>query len=437
MRQTRSTRWWIVGGLALVELLVCVGIVLALWTARAGLGRLRLFYVADTHVEETLEEVFVVDGPAVLDLDADFSDVTVTGSEGDEVEVVARLSLWGTDEADARRQVDVQMSQEGNRIVVRVLLPESIYALVTDTRGSRVDFEVRVPFETALKLVTSSGDVTVRDTAGAMQLDTSFGSIQVEDVSGTLDAQSSSGDVTVAGVSDGGALKAETEFGQLVLRDIDADSLDTHSGSGDVELEGITLAGALDVETNFGGVTVRDVSADHLSARSRSGGILAEEVTLDGALDLEAEFGDVAVRGTDAAAYRLSSGSGSLTLDGCGGPLDLQAEFGDIEVTDATEAELALNTNSGGVYFSGSLSAEGEHRVESGFGDVHLLLPADAAFDLDADTEFGSIETDFAVTMTEFDANHIVGQVNGGGPLLWVHTNSGGITLERMAGGSN
>ena len=123
---------------------------------------------------------------------------------------------------------------------------------------------------------------------------------------------------------------------------------------------------------------------------------------------------------------------------GCGGPLDLQTNFGDIEVRDAVKAELVLETNSGKVYFSGGLEDDvGEHRVESGFGNVHLVLPADAAFDLDAETDFGSIKTDFAVTVSEFEEKHMVGKVNSGGPSLQIHTDSGNITLESATGESN
>jgi DUF4097 and DUF4098 domain-containing protein YvlB len=179
------------------------------------------------------------------------------------------------------------------------------------------------------------------------------------------------------------------------------------------------------------------VVADRIVARSGSGEIWVEEAGLVGALDLETNFGDVTAVGVDAVSYRLKSGSGSLTLDGCSGSLDLQTEFGDIEVQGATDSELVLKTNSGKVYFSGSLRAEGEHRVESEFGDVHVVLPAGAAFDLDAETKFGSIEVDFAVTVSEFEEKHIVGEVNGGGPSLVVRTSSGSVTLERTTAPSD
>jgi DUF4097 and DUF4098 domain-containing protein YvlB len=442
-------KWWIVGGLVFLELLVCGGILLTLWAGRATFEGVRFFYLADVHVEETVEKTFAVDGPAVLDLDADFSDVTVMGGDTDEIAVIARLSLWGSSEEDARQQVDVQMTQEGNRVTVRVERPERIYAFVIDSKGSHVDFEIRVPSETALQLVTSSGDLAVSDVVGAAELETSFGNIEVEEVDGPVSAWSSSGDITLIGLSNAGDLEVETEFGSLVLRDIAADSLSGRSGSGDVEAEGCVLDGPLGLETEFGSVTAENVVADRIVARSGSGEIWIEEAGLSGPLDLETNFGDVTAVGVDAVSYRLKSGSGSLTLDcsgsgdvalesdsgdltleGCSGSLDLQTEFGDIEVQGATDSELMLKTNSGKVYFSGSIRAEGEHRVESEFGDVHVVLPAGAAFDLDAETEFGSIETDFAVTVSEFEEKHIVGEVNGGGPSLVVRTNSGSVTLE-------
>jgi DUF4097 and DUF4098 domain-containing protein YvlB len=424
-------KWWIVGILVFSELLVCGGILLTLWAGRATFEGVRFFYLADVHVEETVEKTFAVDGPAVLDLDTDFSDVTVTGGDTDEIVVIARLSLWGSNEEDARQQVDVQMTQEGNRVTVRVERPERIYAFVIGSKGSHVDFEIRVPSETTLQLVTSSGDLVVSDVVGAAELETSFGSIEVEEVDGPVSAWSSSGDITLIGLRNAGDLEVETEFGCLVLRDIAADSLTSRSGSGDVEAEGCVADGPLDLETEFGSVTAKSVVADRIVARSGSGEIWVEEAGLVGALDLETNFGDVTAVGVDAVSYRLKSGSGSLTLDGCSGSLDLQTEFGDIEVQGATDSELVLKTNSGKVYFSGSLRAEGEHRVESEFGDVHVVLPAGAAFDLDAETKFGSIEVDFAVTVSEFEEKHIVGEVNGGGPSLVVRTSSGSVTLER------
>jgi DUF4097 and DUF4098 domain-containing protein YvlB len=395
-------KWWLAGILVLLELLVCAGILLAFWwsrdSAEDALAGVRFFYIADTHVEETVEETFAVDGPAVLDLNGAVGDVRVMGSAADEVQLTARLSLWGEDEQDARRQVRVETAQEGNRITVRVERLRLAYVGVVRTGSSRVDFEIQVPYETALRLVTSSGDLTVSGITGTVELETDFGDIRAEQVRGAVSARSSSGGVTLVDLTHTGDLVVATDFGDLLLREVVADNLTAQSGSGQIRAEGGRIGGALDLKT---------------------------------------DFGDVTAVGVDAASYRLTSGSGNLTLDGCGGPLDLQTDFGDIEVRNAADAQLVLDSNSGSILFSGSLRAHGEHRLESDFGDVRVALPADAAFDLDAETEFGSIDTDFAVTVSEFEERHIVGEVNGGDALLWIKTGSGGISVEELPSASD
>jgi DUF4097 and DUF4098 domain-containing protein YvlB len=294
--------------------------------------------------------------------------------------------------------------------------PEIVYAFVINDRGSRVDFEITVPSGTSLQLVTSNGDLTVNDVIGTLELETDFGKIDVEDVSGRVNARSGSGDITLVGLDDAGDLQIETDFGDLVLRNVTADRLTARSGSGKIE--------------------VRDITVGDLAAHSGSGDIQVGAGALASALDLETEFGDVTATGVDAVSCRLASGSGSLTLDGCDGPLDLKTDFGDIEVRNGSQTGLRLNTGSGNISFVGSLDAGGEHRVESEFGSIHLVLPADAAFDLDAQTELGSINTDFHVTVTEMEKRRLVGEVNGGGPPLLLRTGSSDITLERARNSS-
>jgi DUF4097 and DUF4098 domain-containing protein YvlB len=391
-------KWWIVGILVILELLVCGGMLLALWAGRTVFQGARFFYRADTHVEETVEETFVVDGPAVLDLETMAGNVTVTGGTQSEVQVTARLSLWGADEEDARQQLDLQMAQEGNRITIRVVRPQRAYVGFAFTRGSRADFEIRVPSETSLQLASSSGDLALSDVTGGGELRTVSGNIQVDEVNGGLSVQSSSGDVTLAGLNDAGDLEVGTVSGDVKLQDVEGDSLTAHTSSGKIQID---------------------------------------QGTLGGALDLETVSGDVAALGIRATSCRLVSSSGKLTLEGCSGRLEMQTVSGSIQVNKARDVELELSTSSGEVRFSGSLDAEGEHRLETVSGNMRLVLPADAAFDLDIETISGDIQTDFPVTMAQFGERHVVGTVNGGGPLLQINTSSGDVTLETATDNGN
>jgi DUF4097 and DUF4098 domain-containing protein YvlB len=368
-------KWWIVRALVFVNLLVCAGIIFVLWNSRVVFGNLRLFYRTDTHVEETLDETFVVDGPVTLNLDSDFSNVMVTGSDQEQVDVNASLDLWGSDEEDARNQLVVHMSQEGNHITIRVERTETIYIFTTYRKGSSADFEIRVPFETSLQLINTNGDLAVKDIDGTIELTSSFGDIHVEDVNGMVSAQSNNGDITLIDVSEGGDLDAETKFGDVDLQELSANSLIVRSQNGAIQLEGISVEGILDLQTKFGLVTLQDVTAERLTAQSDNGGVRAEGVELEGALELESNFGDVTAIDVQAFSYRLKSHNGNLTLHGCSGPLDLQTNFGEIEVKDAAEAGLTLATKNGKITFFGTLAIEGIHSLESEFGGIQLVPP--------------------------------------------------------------
>jgi DUF4097 and DUF4098 domain-containing protein YvlB len=391
-------KWWIVGTLVILELLVCGGMLLALWAGRTVFQGARFFYRADTHVEETVEKTFVVDGPAVLDLEAMAGNVTVTGGTDSEVQVTASLSLWGADEEDARQQLDLQMTQEGNRITIRVVRPQRAYVGLAFTRSSRADFEIRVPSETSLQLASSSGDLALSEVTGGGELRTVSGNVRVDEVNGALSVQSSAGDVTLAGLNDAGDLEIGTVSGDVKVQDVEGDSLTAHTSSGKIQID---------------------------------------QGTLRGALNLETVSGDVAALGIRATSCRLVSSSGKLTLEGCSGRLELQTVSGSIQVNNARDVELELSTSSGKVHFSGSLGAEGEHRLESVSGNMRLVLPADAAFDLDIETISGDVQTEFPVMMAQFGEKQVVGTVNGGGPLLQINTSSGDVTLETATDNGN
>ncbi len=373
------------------ELLVCGAILFVLWAGRSALEGVRWFYTTDTHVEDVITETFTVDGPATLDLETIAGNVTVTGGEGDEVQVTARRHLWGSDEEDARRQRRVGMTQQGNTITIREEQPELAYIFAFISRGSWVDFEIRVPRETSLVLVTSSGDLSVSAVSGTVHLQTISGDVRAEDVEGAVSVDTSSGNVTLIGLRKGGNVRVSTISGDLELHEIAADSLTVSTRSGYVQLEKSAFDNGLDVETVSGDVTATDVRA---------------------------------------TSCRLVSSSGNLTLDGCRGSLDARTISGEISASEVQEAQLVLESSNGNITFSGSLSDEGEHRVETVSGDVRLILPAESAFDLDIATISGSIQTEFAVTVTEFNDERVVGQVNGGGSLLRINTSSGNITLE-------
>ena len=75
---------------------------------------------------------------------------------------------------------------------------------------------------------------------------------------------------------------------------------------------------------------------------------------------------------------------------------------------------------------------KGECRFYSSGGGISLKLPGDVHVNLDASTSGGRVSTDFAVPYDD-NRHHteLRTALNGGGPLVYVHTSGGGISIKR------
>src|SRR5262249_30618266 len=85
--------------------------------------------------------------------------------------------------------------------------------------------------------------------------------------------------------------------------------------------------------------------------------------------------------------------------------------------------------------WSGTLRVQGEQtsdwRLSSSSGSVTIELAGKPGFSLDAHSSSGRIDTDYPVTVSgTIDRRALRGSVNGGGPLLHVRTSSGGIHIR-------
>jgi DUF4097 and DUF4098 domain-containing protein YvlB len=281
---------------------------------------------------------------------------------------------------------------------------------------------------------TSSGEVSIIDLSSAEDVTvvTTAGDVTLQDMTAdSLDVSSMSGGLVLTNLRISGEAEIETSAGDVQIEQLSADSLVADTGSGELIVTGLDATGSVDLETVSGDVALREMKASSLAIRTKPGAIWVEDGVVDGALDLEAISGDITAIGVHAPSYNLTTSAGSIMLDGCGGPLNVRTVSGDVEIRRCVDAVLDIETSSGGVEFVGSLAAEGEHRVKSSVGDVQIEIPADTAFDLDIQTAHGDIDidSDFAVVMTDFSEQAIEGQVNGGGPLLQIHSRSGSITL--------
>lgn len=198
-----------------------------------------------------------------------------------------------------------------------------------------------------------------------------------------LTAKTGSGSVDIGDVN--GAVVAGSGSGSIVIGRVGG-TVKASAGSGSIEVSG---AASLEANTGSGSIAASGV-AGAVSAKSGSGSVRVS-LTGRGNVDASAASGGVTVTGVDGAA-RISSASGSVSVTG---------------------------------------RPSGAWSIHSASGSVRLSLPADAAFDLDARSNSGGVETSHPVTMTGRIEKHAVrGKIRGGGPLVEVSSASGSITIR-------
>jgi DUF4097 and DUF4098 domain-containing protein YvlB len=193
---------------------------------------------------------------------------------------------------------------------------------------------------------------------------------------------------------------------------------------------------------------------------------ISYEIVVPGDTEVRAKTGSGSISVRDVAArVTASSGSGRLTLENIGGPVmasagsgsihadEVAGEFdaktgsGSISLTQTAPGDVRTSTGSGRTELtgvvgalrssagSGSITVEGHQagdwNIGTGSGSIRVALPADAAFELDAESNSGRIAIDHPLSATgKTTRRHVRGEVRGGGPLLKLDTGSGGIRVE-------
>ena len=178
------------------------------------------------------------------------------------------------------------------------------------------------------------------------------------------------------------------------------------------------LSGNVGVE-NIGGMIEGDVTSGNLTVVKAAGDV--DGKCMSGTIELR----DV------AGAVNLKGVSGNIIAEKIKGSFEAETTSGNINVRDISEAKsVRIKILSGNINYDGQILKDGKYEMEVMSGGIELRIPAASAFDLEAETFSGHIESDFAVTMSgRISKNDLRGAVNGGGASVHLKTFSGSVRL--------
>jgi hypothetical protein len=242
----------------------------------------------------TLSRDFETGESAVLHVESRSGAVAVEGADVTSVHVEATLRLWSEDPADAddaAAAIAHRMEHDGQRVVVRApALPEGSggWASIFGVRRSRVDYRIRVPRQSAVRVLSRSGRIDIT----GVQL---------------VHAEAASGKCAVAGVR--GDVAAVARSGSVDIEEVDGDvTVEARSG----RLRVRRVKGDVQAESRSGAVAVVEVTGD-ARIDSRSGAVHAEQVA--GRLHVRSRSGAVRYRGVVNADVDIEVQAGSILLE--------------------------------------------------------------------------------------------------------------------------
>jgi DUF4097 and DUF4098 domain-containing protein YvlB len=261
--------------------------------------------------------------------------------------------------------------------------------------GGSIDFDVQVPRQTAaVKLETNGGQVSADNLAGKVDASTGGGNIHLDKIDGAIAVASGGGQIDIGNV-----------------------------GS--------------DVSVSTGGGDIHIGSAAGRVVASSGGGDL--HVGSGKLMTLETGGGSIQVNKCDGQ-IKAETGGGTIDLSEVGGPAIIESGGGGIKV-GAIRKGLHAETGSGPIIATLTRGTSfSDSRLETSVGDIIVYVPDGLGVTIRAAVEVArgdGIRSDFPelkITRSSSIGPQEVfaeGNLNGGGPVLHVHTASGNIQFLR------
>lgn len=332
--------------------------------------------------DDTLEQAFPA--KASLRIVCDRGAINVTPSDGNTIRVVVHKKLY------AKGQEDANKYNEGSKPQISVNGTSVLLNANTNGAGDhgvQTDMDIFVPRDAMVDVASKRGDVSISDRKADVKLTVQRGDITLAEVAGGAKMNLDKGSIHAANVT--GDVEVEGRVDNVTLEDIKGSVRLTGDFFNDIRLSKITKA------------------VEFKSARS--------DITL-ASVPGDLEISGDSLRATDIGGpMRFVTRSKDIHLEGVTGDVEVENANGDIEVHPANKLPM------------------GKMMVTGKRGDISLVLPANAGFQVDATTRKGDITSDFGALKIDSSGggSHATGTVGNGASKLQINSDTGDIRITK------
>jgi DUF4097 and DUF4098 domain-containing protein YvlB len=344
--------------------------------------------------------------------------VRVQGGSQAGITYVIHRRAYTSSEQQARREFESYRFNTSVKGDTAWIVAESLGG--RDRRCSD-DFVINVPRNMdSAKVETGGGDVNASGVAGRVEITSGGGNLHLDDIGGDVTAETGGGTIEIGNVE--GNVNLQTGGGNIKIASAKGEIKAQSGGGSLIVLSG--LQGAV-LETGAGSIRVDKCSG---TVKATTGG---------GSVDL----------GQIGGPAEIETGAGSIRLASAKGRVQAQTGGGSIQLDGATSVK--AETAAGGIVVK-LLSSAGtapdrrsNSSLETSAGDITVYLANDLAISVRAEIEMASghtIRSDFSDIRVSSEGGQwgpktvtAEGQLNGGGPVLKVRTNSGNVSFRRVS----
>ncbi len=376
------------GGIFLLIVLICFGLIATQATRvdwegigdhiNLGDGNDFPLFGHAYNFDDQLQQAFPT--AASLHVINDRGAVNVTTSEDNQIHVSVHKRI------NAENQSDADKWNSGTK--PQITVNGNILTLNANTQGAgdhRVitDMDVAIPRKASVVLTTRRGDINVMGRDGDAEISSQKGDVAVTDLNGKVSLNLEGSSARISQISS----------------DVSVEGRPT-----DVSLD--SVKGAARLTGEFDSIKLSKISG---SIGFKSGRTDIEISRLDGDLDMDSD---------DLRANELT------------GPVRISTRDKDIRLNEVS-GDVRLNNENGAVEIR--MNKMGSMQVGNRSADIQIYLPDKAAFQIDARTREGEIESDFSdlKISNSDDQGTATGAVGSGGPKLVITNEHGGIEIRK------
>lgn len=280
-------------------------------------------------------------------------------------------------------------------------------------------------FEKTLDLV-KDGKVIIRNISGNIEVKTwnkaqvQIDALKVSKATTLAKAKENMGKVKITITEENSTLRIKTEWPEKQIKGLSVSIYYTLMIPADASINAGTVSGNVTCEDISGDLKATTVSGNVIVSGAKSG---ANCSTTSGSVEVDNVIGDV----------KLKSVSGNVMANEIKGNVDASTVSGSVVLTSISDADdVEATTISGKVKYEGDLASNGYYYLKSHSGRVEFIVPSGSAFDLDARTFSGSINSDFDITVRgKISKKSLKGSVNGGGAEVELKSFSGSVYLKK------